>query len=400
MKTLLIIICILVSSSFIYSQNNYEQILDSITKDKSLEEQFKLVSKEVGKYNTENLQLRLFYSRAMVDIATKTQKAKLIGKAYYDLAYSYEIIGQVDLGIEACFEALKHLEEAQDNYLIGMTYNEIGLIYSASGSQDDLDKAIEYFHKFLIIQSERGDTAEIAGAYSNIGLMYIYLENADSAYYYSKLALDLRLKIKQERSIPISLGNVGIALFYYGENDSALVYYAEAEKYYTKSDNKYGLNEVYRNYIIYYLQTNDLEKLKFYVDKFEENSAVINSRNVTKMTYLNKYEYYKAKENYKEALNNYENYKAYSDSINDDRTKDRIANVEAVYQLDKREKEIDILKQKEKLRDQEEKSRKQRTTFTMVVVILIIVTNSLNSFLPISLSIAFSIASTSGLNLT
>ncbi|MCF8298786.1 MAG: tetratricopeptide repeat protein [Saprospiraceae bacterium] len=372
MKALSIFLILSLFSGFLFSQTNDEQILDSLTNGKNLNEQFEIVSNEVNKYNSENLQKRLFYSRALLDIANQTSNVRLIGRAYYDLAYSYEIIGQYDLAIDACFEALKYLDKANDTLLIGMTYNEIGLIYSASNNTSELLKAIEYFNKFLKIQIERNDTAEIAGAYSNIGLIYIYMHNGDSAYYYSKKALGLREKIKQERTIPISLGNIGISLFYLGQKDSALYYYDKAIELYTKLNNLYGLNETYRNYITFYLDENEAEKAKYYIDRYDENSLKINSLRITQTSNFNKYQYYKAINNSDEALKYFELYKSISDTINDDKIKNRIANVEAVYRLDKREKEIALLQEKDKLRDEEEKNRKQRNTFIFILIALLV----------------------------
>jgi tetratricopeptide (TPR) repeat protein len=333
--------------SSVFSQSSYEYVLDSIVKDKNPQQQFEAVAHEVQKYNSQNLHARLFYSRALVEIAKASNDSNLMGKAFYDLAYSYEIIGQNDLGIEACFQALKYLEKGDNIHLVGMTYNEIGLIYSASNNQEDMYKAIKHFNIFLKIQQDRGDTAEIAGALSNIGLIYLYLRNDDSAYYYSKLALDLRLKINQTRAIPISFGNVGLALYYLNKKDSALIYYKKAEDIYLKSGNIYGLNETYRNYITFYLKENNRKRVKEFVTKYFDNAQKINSRIVYKTAHYNNYEYYKLIGNYHEALKNYEIYKSYSDSINGERTKDRIANVEAVYELDKKEQQIEFMKQKE-----------------------------------------------------
>ncbi len=373
MRIILLLILLLFSSLITIAENNLDSMLRVLTKGKNIEEQFDTIFHTVQKYNSEKLHTRLFYSRALVDIANESGDSDLIGKALYSLAYSYEIIGQLDMGIKSCFEALKYLKKTNNKYLIGMTYNEIGLIYSASNSTVELQRAIDYFNKFLIIQKERQDTAEIAGAYSNIGLIYIYLSNGDSAYYYSNLALKLRLKINQKRAIPISYGNVGMSLYFLNKKDSALVYYKKAEQIYLKSNNLYGLNETYRNYISFYLDSKDTEKAKIYVDKYFEAAKKINSRQITKTAYLGKYEYYKLIGDNEKALSNFEIYSAYSDTLNDEKIKDRIANMEAVYKLDEKEKKIALLKEKEKLAQQEKINRKQRFTFLMVVAAMMVI---------------------------
>ncbi len=372
MKYVLITVIIFLFAGSIEAQINQDSVLNSITQGKTYEEQFRAVSKELNKYNSDNLHNRLFFARALVDIATKSGDTLLMGKAYYDLGYSYEIIGQLDLGIDACFTALDYVKKSKDMHTTAMIYNEIGLTYSFSENESDLTKAIEYFNKFLHIQQERKDTAEIAGALSNIGLMYIYLGDADSSYYYSKRALDLRLMIDQKRTIPISYGNVGISLFQMGKKDSALYYYQKSAKAFVEMGNRYGLNETYRNLITYYIDQNNPQKVKEYVDKSFENAKKIESLHLTRMAYLGKYDYNKMIGNYEDALRYFEIYKKLSDSLKNERTEDRIANVEAVYKLDQNKKEIALLREKEKLSQQEEVNRKQRLTFIIIVASLIV----------------------------
>ena len=372
-RFLIVILSILLSIISLYSQEDYSHTLDSITKNKTLVEQFNTVAKEVEKYNSEKLNIRLFYSRALLEIAKKSKDDNLLGRAYYQLAYSYEIIGQYDLAIEACYKGLDYLEKVDNKYLVGMIYNEIGLIYSSRNNPDELDIAIKYFKKFLKIQIERKDTGEIAGAYSNIGWMYNYKGMHDSAYYYSKLALNLRKKINQERTIPISLGNVGLSFYYLGEKDSALYYFKQAEEKYLQSGNLYGLSETYRDFIIYYLDKKDFAHAKEYIDKSLENSKKIKSGLLTAEAHYSQYEYYKAVGDYQNALKYFEIYKSISDSLNSNSVKNRIANIEAVYSLEKKEREIELYKEREKSQKQIAENRKQRLIYLAVLSVLLVI---------------------------
>ena len=340
-----------------------QQMIDSITKDKSLEEQYKVIADKIQHYNNKELTTRLRLSKALLDVAEQFESPKALGRAYYELGYSYEIIGENDLAIDACLKALKHLEKAQDTIFIAFTYNEIGLIYSVGARKWKLYKAIEYFNKFLEMQEILGDTGEIAGAISNIGFAYLSMQNYDSALYFNRKALKLRLSINQERTIPISYGNVGISLFHQGKTDSALYLYKKAYRIYEKQKNYWGKFEVITSILQVYHHLKDYDKVLYYLKEQETLAQDIQSKTIDRHLTYQWYKYYKAIRDYDMALNYHETYFELTDSIRGERVDNKIATLQAVYEVDKMEDEMQLLKQAQEI-------RKQRNQFTIVVMVL------------------------------
>jgi len=366
------IIVFLFSPLLIFSINVSSSI-DSLLMGKPDSVRFKIVKNEIRKYNYNNLPYRLKYSKLLLTIAQRLNTDIAKADAYYDLAYSYEIIGQLDLALDAGFKSLEYATKINDKRLIGFAFNEIGLIYSSGGSTEEYDFAISYFRKFLLIQQELNDIGEIAGAMSNIGLMYLFKEEQDSALYYAYKALELRRKINQKRTIPISLGNIGESLLTKEEmQDSALACFQEAIKYFQELDNSFGINGIYSGLINYYLNKKDFKNLKYYIDKQSEISKRINSMRVTKTVYLHKYQYYKALGDYDKALKEFELYKELFDSLRNDKINERIVNLQAVYDLNEKEKEIALYKEKEATQKQISENRKQRIIYLSIVAVLIV----------------------------
>lgn len=336
----------------------------------------KIIKDSIYKYRNHHLDKRLEFSRLYLAAAKKTGLESAIGDAYYELGYSYEIIGQNDMAIEACHNALKYFEKLGNKRMLALTYNEIGLIYSSGYNEMEHLLAIKNFRKFLNIQKELQDTAEIAGAYSNIGLVFIYMGKLDSALYFSKKALKLRRKIKQKHTIPISLGNMGQIYLDLNKPDSAIKYLDEAREIHSELDNIYGLFEAYGGLINYYIMVEEFEKAKHAVDKRIELANKINSIHSRRLASLSKAIYFEKTNNFEKALENYKDYKTLSDSVRNSRIKNRVANLEAVYELDKKEKQLELFKEKER-------SRKQRFIFLVVVSILSI---SFFAFISITVS--------------
>ena len=382
MRLLVFILLFLFPPILSFSTNQISS-LDSLLLGKSDSVKFEIVYKEIKKYNYSNLPQRLKYSKLLSIIAERINTDKTKANAYYELAYSYEIVGHRDLALDAGFKAIKYGKRINDSRLVGLAFNEIGLIYSAGESFEEYDFAISYFRKFLSIQQELNDTGEIAGAFSNIGLMYLYKNEQDSALYYAYRALELRLKINQKRSIPISLGNIGESLLMKeGMQDSALACFRKAIAYYKDMDNNYGMNEVYSGLINYYLNEKDFKNLKYYLDKQCAISKRINSRQVSKMVYFHKYQYYKALGDFEKSLKEFELYKEMFDTLRNDKVSERVANLQAVYDLNEKEKEIALYKEKEATQKQIAENREQRIIYLSIVSILIVMV-----FIIISLSL-------------
>ncbi|MBN2747678.1 MAG: hypothetical protein JXR34_13205 [Bacteroidales bacterium] len=340
--------------------------IDSLLMGKTPQEKFEALGSQLPHYSNKGLTKRLQLSRAMLDVAKQLNAPKYLGRAYYELGYSYEIIGENDKAIESCLTALKYLNEAQDTHFIAVTYNEIGLIYT-SGNQDWKQyKAIDYFKKFLELQQLRKDTAEIAGAISNIGFSYINMNKWDSALYFNRIALDLRLKINQERTIPISLGNVGLSLYHHGKIDSALRLYNQAVVYYEKQKNYWGLFEVLTNISNVYYQKGDLVNVEKILVRKQKLADEIESKSLERLMYYAWYDYHKRLENYSLAVEYFEKYHDMTDSIRGEHIEERIATLETVYEVEKRENEIQLLKQ-------EQVNRKQRSRFAIITMILAMV---------------------------
>jgi tetratricopeptide (TPR) repeat protein len=324
--------------------------IDSALVGKSPLERYEFLTEEVKKYNSNDLATRLRLSKEMLNAAKALGQDDKLAYAYYELTYSYEIVGEYDRAIDACFKGLKLYEELGNQHMISMSYNELGLIYSVMHSKEDYQKAVYYFNRFLEIQEVLQDTAEIAGAYSNIGLIYIYRKMGDSAFYYSKMALDLRLKIQQQRTIPISYGNVGVSYYLQGNSDSAIVYYLRALEYYKGMDNPYGVHEIYGSLIPYYIEQEDYENARKYVYARLENSKTIQSKFVTKSVYYSLSEYHKAIGEFEKALDYFVLYKSYVDSLSNDQSKRQINNLQTVYDLDKTERELSLAHQENKVK--------------------------------------------------
>ena len=129
----------------------------------------------------------------------------------------YENQGDIPKALEYFHKSLKIREEIGNKIGIAISLNNIGYIYKnqgvasteASAKEELLNKALEYYHKSLIIKKEIGDKKGIANSLNNIGRIYDDQGDAPQALEYFHKSLMLREEIGDKRGIAYSLDNIG-----------------------------------------------------------------------------------------------------------------------------------------------------------------------------------------------
>jgi tetratricopeptide (TPR) repeat protein len=108
--------------------------------------------------------------------------------------------------------------------------------------QGKLEEALEYYTKSVAIFDEQSSFANLASAYSNIGLVNTDLGKHTIADSYLLRSLQLRHTIGNTDEIAISYYNLGRLNQQLGNTEKALNYYMHCRDYASGSINKYNYN--------------------------------------------------------------------------------------------------------------------------------------------------------------
>jgi tetratricopeptide (TPR) repeat protein len=346
MRTLVFSIFIALSF-FSYSQSSLN--IDSVIHKMSLNEQYNTLDSLIKFNSSSELTQRLKLSRQLLNVAKKIGKKEKIGSAYYELTYSYEIIGEYDSALENALTAIKIFRETENKRMISMTLNEIGLIFLSNTDPASLQKAVHYFHLFLNGVLPLKDTMEIAGAYSNIGLAYTYLDLYDSALFYTREALELRKKINHKLTTGISYGNIAFIYSNTGVYDSVIYYNNLALDIYNKENYLYGINEIYNSKLSFYINIKNYDSAKVYAFKRLEIAKKIESKYIFENTYYSMVKYFKAIGDYENAFKYFELYNEIEKEIQSDETLDKIAVLQTIYDFERKENQIVLLEEKDRI---------------------------------------------------
>ena len=265
-------------------------------------------------YNAPNKAIRL--ANEFLIFAEKNDSTKIIDYCYLILGEAYFYQENYEKSLNYFKKYLGSQIQKENKKNIGKAYNNLGIIYRA---MDDYSKSIECYEKSLQISTERNDTNSISNTYNNLGVLHEYLNLfAQAKDYYTK-SLEIELQLNNNDGISTSYLNLG------------------------------GLNLKLKNY-------------NFAIEYCNKSIAICDSldyKHTIEVNYDILYKTYKELGNTDKALDYLEKFYALKNKRINKESNTQIAELEIKYQTDKKQKEIDILN----------KEKKQKHTMNIILII-------------------------------
>jgi tetratricopeptide (TPR) repeat protein len=234
------------------------------------------------------------------------------------------------------------------------SYNNIGIIYKELGRYKDAEY---YYSKALKLADRKKNPAELSMIYSNLGLLEWQKKNLTKASEYFLMCLTLDKQINDSLGIAKDYGNIGIIYYEEQNYDEALKYHLKAIPIYEKVGDQSGITLFTTNLGSIYEKMNQLDKAEIYSLKGAELAKQNGLKDYLRISYTALSDIYKKRGDYKKALE----YKVYAvevkDSLLNEETSRQVSELQAKYETEKKEKEIELLN-KQKILQQTELDKK------------------------------------------
>ncbi|MCD6111921.1 MAG: tetratricopeptide repeat protein [Bacteroidales bacterium] len=285
------------------------------------------------------------YFKQAYDKSKKINNKNLISVSANSLGRIYDAWTNYEKALKYYFESLKIEEELGSKEGISAALNNIGIIYD---DWKDYDKALEYYNKSLKLNIEENDKSGIATSYNNIAVVYYHLNDTAKELEYFKKALKLETELNDTYGIALSLSNLGECYYDKKQYKKSINYYNRALKLCEKLSRKEGISNVYNQLANSYFALNQHNLAFKYYTKSLKIAKAINDIEMIKVNYENlSNSYFKIKK-YKEAYQYLKLYHQIKDSIFNTQTQKQFAGKQAEFEIEKKDKKIEILK-KEKI---------------------------------------------------
>jgi len=239
--------------------------------------------------------------------------------------------------IQFYLQSARLLESCGDLTRLPTLYSNI---CSLLNDQGEYDKSLEYGNKAISLAQKTGNT--VAEAFALINLSNTYSDIKQPEKQFQLLEKALPLTIKNEDLDQIATVYQSMGAYYYEKNDysSSLEKYLESYKYVQQMGNMYHLCTSASVLARVYNKLNQKNNALKFILQAEKLAIEVGARADLKIIYLTRAEIEANAGNYKLSSEYYSKTLTISDSLFNAATSEKVAEVEARYQNEKKQKEI------------------------------------------------------------
>ncbi|MCB2194968.1 MAG: tetratricopeptide repeat protein [Bacteroidetes bacterium] len=309
----LLLIVLLASGTFAYSQNNQPAIdsLENLLKQTKPEKSIFILGKLSKLYHTVDLNKSLNYAGKALEISKQENDQELIaysnmyiGDVYFEMSrfqpaiefyekaldyfyeqrapenkiYIYTKLGHSEKMLSNYNNALFYYQKPLNLYLaeednkISEAYNNIGIIYKLQGQ---FRESLNYHEKALNASNLAFDQKEIANTLNYIGSLYWNNSQYDSSLFYFEKSLDIFRELEDTLGESNILSNIGTVYKDVGEYKKALDYNSKALELRTNLGNRKLIASSYNHIGSIYLVNNDTDNaLEFYLTSLKIRESI------------------------------------------------------------------------------------------------------------------------------
>lgn len=306
--------------------------------------------------------------RKVIDVALKyaNQHKKYNHESVFTtlLGVTHYYQGEYQITASYWLKALDISEKAKDTPRIEQVLNNLGILYKTI---EEYDLAKHYFTRALELKRREGNPSKIAITEMNIGVMYHKMLQHDSAYYYLTKALPVLESGKDFKALAMIYNNLGSVHMARKEFETAFQYYTKGYQlldYLPSYEQAMLLMNTGR---LLMLHLNRPEEGKKYLEKSIEIARKHNNLRAFQRIYETYSDYYIQRGDFKKAYEYHELRDIYKDSLFTVEKEKQIKELQARFDIEKKEEEMNRKVELEKL----QRLRQQRAANFMFVVTLV-----------------------------
>lgn len=328
----------------LYNEQGYQLIKERDYKKGKIN--YFLNKSQIAYYNDEYVKTMTLADSAKNIIDSENDVIE-IARYFYIKGSTHFCLGEYMKAIESIKKSIKVRNLLGDNQGIAMCNNFMGKIYL---QQNNLENANHYF--ILALRQNKKIDNDIGRGYVliNLGKLKEEQDSLNAAYSLFQEAHKLFLKNGELRGIAFTLTRTAKIEAIRGNASNALSSLEDAENIYIKLNEKYGLIMTYIQMSIVYLETNNLNLAISTAEKANQLATQIKNEPLIAESLLQLSNGYKTTKNYKKALYYLEEYEKLNKKLISWEQNKKIADLEFQSELTIKEKNIELLEQVNKLK--------------------------------------------------
>lgn len=305
--------------------------------------------------------VRLRYAEIAFDIAQNLEDNVCLYKIKLNMSHAYRKKGDLEEALEQLFQGMNYVKLIGDKKREAVIFTAIGTVYKVGKNHST---ALKYFNLGISKFREVKDSIKLATSLSNTGELYRTSHILDTALMYFEESLEIFKLRTSVVGIAYNLGNIGLVYAEQDKNDLAEQNINEAIRILEELGDTYAI-AVYDTYMAdIYKDKGDYQRALEYANRSYKEAAKGGFKEQIRDASLKLSELYSDLQDFEKAFDFQSQYIAYRDSINNEETIRKMADLRTEYEVSQKQAEVDLLN--------EQKRNQQIIGVGLTIVILLI----------------------------
>lgn len=281
-----------------------------------------------------------------------------IGEVYEELA-QFEVAGQY------FYQALRLAQQNGFDFEAAGCLSELAWIKKERKEYKD---ALELIQQSQDIREKIGDINGQGNCHSVRGLIYFLMKEYDSALKEFDLAVGFRVKAGNKEGASAAIFNSSLVYEALGQIQKALDLQKRSIAMEEKTENRLSLAISYNSLSSLLIKIGRLDEAMTYMKRASVLADATRSLLLLRNCAGNYVKYYEAKRDWKNAHDYQLKFQALNDSIYSEGSMVKLAEMEALYNLDKKESEIAFLNQQQRIKEDQIKLQQSQLTQKNIII--------------------------------
>ena len=302
----------------------------------------------------------------------ENEQSLLAADLYNKIGNAKMELGQLDSQMQWQTKALKLYEKWNDQKGTSAVMDNLAGLYLELGKNQD---AIDYAKRSIAIREKLNNYEDLATGYNNLSQIYHFSDSIEQAAHFGKLGLKYAELSGIRNGMAHAYTTQTLLLNRDKKNNEALDYEKKAIAILEQTGNDIMLSRRYISAAILSqsVEVNDSAGAVYYYQKALDLASKINARMNLRDVYYFRSGFYRRHKNFEQAYADYAKHILYRDSVVNDETKSKIADIESKYESEKKDNEITRLSTEQRIKQLEIEKQKSLRNFLIAGLALALV---------------------------
>lgn len=323
--------------------------------------------------NTGNLRYRVgeypealkTYIEALGILKTKDMPL-LVLQLYANIGDVYRALSDGQVAMRYYNEALKVAKRINVPSEQARVLANMGILYRTDGKLAEAEKLVQ---ESMDIRTQLDDEFGLSLCYSSLGQIRLQQKNLAEAERYLNLALEIRKKLNNLEGVSSCLYNLSLVFAARKNMQKMLEYQMEALEIENSIGNKFTMGFSNNRLGTVFTGLGQLELAEKHLRAGEKLARDIGSKMLVMNNELAWSQFYEKRGDVSKSLQRYKRYNEVHDSIHNDIGAQKLAELQALYMMEKKDQEIAMLSQERQLQENEIQLQRSKINLQNIIII-------------------------------